>query len=185
MRFETLAVHAGHASDPATGAVAPPLHLSTTFARDVAGVPLGGHTYIRESNPTQSQLEAALAPLEGGEAALVFASGMAAGIALLQSLPPGSHVLLPDDVYYGFRVAGQELFPAWGLHAEAVAMDDLAAVAAALRPETRLVWIESPSNPLLKVVDVAAVARLARAAGAVSVVDNTFATPLLQRPLTL
>jgi len=185
MRFETLAVHAGHATDPATGAVAPPLHLSTTYARDPAGVPFGGHTYIRESNPTQSQLEAALAPLEGGEAALVFASGMAAGIALLQTLPPGSHVLLPDDVYYGFRVAGDECLPAWGIQAESVAMDDLDAVRAALRPETRLVWIESPSNPLLKVVDVAALARLAREAGAVSVVDNTFATPVLQRPLDL
>ncbi|HYU34253.1 MAG TPA: aminotransferase class I/II-fold pyridoxal phosphate-dependent enzyme [Thermoanaerobaculia bacterium] len=185
MRFETLAVHAGHASDPTTGSVAPPLHLSTTYARDLEGVPLGGHTYIRESNPTQSQLEAALAPLEGGAAALVFASGMAAGIALLQTLAPGSHVLLPDDVYYGFRIAGEEFLPHWGIRAESVAMDDLAGLAAAIRPETRLVWIETPSNPLLKVVDIAAVVRLARQAGALSVVDNTFATPFLQRPVAL
>ncbi len=185
MRFNTLAVHAGHAIDPTTGSVAPPLHLSTTFARDPEGVPSGGHTYIRESNPTQAQLEAALAPLEGGEAALVFASGMAAGIALLQALPPGSHVLLPDDVYYGFRVAGEDYLPHWGIHAEGVAMDDLAALAAAIRPETRLVWIETPSNPLLKVVDIAAVARLAREAGALSVADNTFATPALQQPIAL
>ena len=185
MRFETLAVHAGHSIDPTTGSVAPPLYLSTTFARDPEGVPLGGHTYIRESNPTQAQLEAALAPLEGGEAAMVFASGMAAGIALLQSLPPGSHVLLPDDVYYGFRVAGEEYLPHWGIRADGVAMDDLDALAAAIRPETRLVWIETPSNPLLKVVDIAAVARIAREAGALSVLDNTFATPVLQRPLDL
>jgi cystathionine gamma-synthase len=185
MRFETLAVHAGHVIDPTTGSVAPPLYLSTTFARDPEGVPCGGHTYIRESNPTQAQLEAALAPLEGGEAALVFASGMAAGIALLQSLPPGSHVLLPDDVYYGYRVAGEEFLPYWGIQAESVAMDDLDGLAAAIRPETRLVWIETPSNPLLKIVDIAAVARLAREAGALSVLDNTFATPVLQRPVGL
>jgi cystathionine gamma-synthase len=185
MRFETLAVHAGHAIDPTTGSVAPPLHLSTTFARDTEGVPFGGHTYIRESNPNQAQLEAALAPLEGGEVALVFASGMAAGIGLLQALPPGSHVLLPDDVYYGFRVAGEELLPQWGIRAESVAMDDLSAVVAAIRPETRLVWIETPSNPLLKIVDIAALTRLAREAGAVSVLDNTFATPVLQKPLEL
>jgi cystathionine gamma-synthase len=185
MRFETLAVHAGHAIDPTTGSVAPPLYLSTTFARDPEGVPLGGHTYIRESNPTQTQLEEALAPLEGGEAALVFASGLAAGITLLQSLPPGAHVLLPDDAYYGFRVAGEDLLPNWGIRTELVAMDDLEAVRAAIRPETRLIWMETPSNPLLKVVDVAAVARLAREAGALSVIDNTFATPALQRPLEL
>lgn len=185
MRFETLAVHAGHAIDPTTGSVAAPLYLSTTFARDPEGVPIGGHTYIRESNPNQSQLEEALAPLEGGQAALVFASGMAAGIALLQSLPPGSHVLLPDDAYYGFRVAGEEILPSWGIRADLVAMDDLAALEAAIRPETRLVWLESPSNPLLKVVDIAAVARLAREAGALSVIDSTFATPALQRPIEL
>jgi len=185
MRFDTLAVHAGHVTDPTTGSVAPPLYLSTTFARDPDGVPFGGHTYIRESNPTQAQLEAALAPLEGGEAALVFASGMAAGIALLQTLPPGSHVLLPDDVYYGFRIAGQEYLPHWGIRADGVAMDDLAGLAAAIRPETRLIWIETPSNPLLKVVDIAAVVQMAREAGALVVLDNTFATPVLQRPIAL
>jgi len=111
MKFETLVVHAGHEADPTTGSVAPPIHLSTTFARDPEGAPLGGHTYIRESNPTQAQLEEALAPLEGGEAALVFASGMAAGVTLLQTLPPGSHVIFPDDAYYGFRVAAEEMLP--------------------------------------------------------------------------
>jgi len=180
MRFETLAVHAGHTVDP-SGSVAPPLYLSTTFARDEQGAPLGGHTYIRETNPNQEQLEAALAPLEGGEAALVFASGMAAGIALLQTLPPGSHAVLPDDAYYGFRAAALEVLPNWGIRTDFVDMADLGALAAALRPETRLVWIETPSNPLLKVVDVAAAAGLARDAGALSVLD----TPALQRALDL
>ncbi|MFL6262442.1 MAG: trans-sulfuration enzyme family protein [Thermoanaerobaculia bacterium] len=185
MRFETLAVHAGHRLDPSTGAVAPPIHLSTTFARDERSEPLSGHTYIRETNPNQEQLEEALFPLEGGEAALAFASGMAAGIALLQSLPPGSHVLLPGDVYYGFRIAGEEFLPNWGIRADLVDMTDLAALAAAIRPETRLVWLETPSNPLLQVVDLGVAVALARQAGALTVVDNTFATPVLQRPLGL
>ncbi len=185
MKFETRVVHAGHRIDPATGAVSPPIVLSTTFARDAEGVPIGGHTYIRESNPLQEQLEEALAPLEGGEAALVFASGMAAGNALLQGLAPGAHVLFPDDAYYGFRLAAEEFLPNWGIRSDFVAMDDLAALAVAIRPETRLVWLETPSNPLLKVVDLAAAAELARRAGAFTVVDNTFATPVLQRPLEL
>jgi len=185
MKFETRVVHAGHRLDPATGSVAPPVYLSTTFARDPAGVPLGGHTYIRESNPNQDQLEEALAPLEGGEAALVFASGMAAGIALLQTLAPGSHVVFPDDAYYGYRAAAEEFLPNWGIRSDFVDMEDLGVLAAAIRPETRLVWLESPSNPLLKVVDLAAAAALARQAGALSVVDNTFASPVLQRPLEL
>src|SRR5262249_57699043 len=110
-RLETLAVHAGHHPDRATGAVAPPLHLSTTYGRDEAGVPLGGHTYIRESNPTQSQLEEALLAIEGAAGALVFGSGVAAGVTLLQTLPPGAHVLLPDDVYYRFRPAANDVLP--------------------------------------------------------------------------
>jgi cystathionine gamma-synthase len=189
MNFETLAVHAGHEADPTTGSVASPIYLSTTFARDPDGVPLGGHTYIRESNPNERQLEAALASLEGAlegdAAALVFASGMAAGIALLQTLPPGSHVIFPDDVYYGFRLAAEENLPAWGISSTAVAMQDPREVEAALRPETRLVWLESPSNPLLKVTDIRAVADLARQAGALTVIDSTFATPALQRPIEL
>ena len=185
MKFETRVVHAGHRIDPATGSVAPPIYLSTTFARDADGAPLGGHTYIRESNPAQEQLEEALAPLESGEAALVFASGMAAGVAVLQALPPGSHALFPDDAYYGFRIAAEEFFPNWGIRSDFVAMDDLGALAAAVRPETRLIWLETPSNPLLKVVDLAGAAGIARRAGALTVVDNTFATPVLQRPLEL
>jgi cystathionine gamma-synthase len=183
MRFETRAVHAGHRIDPSTGSVAPAIHLSTTFARDPESVPIGGHTYVRESNPNQEQLEEALFPLEGGEAALVFASGMAAGIGLLQALPPGSHVVFSDDVYYGFRVAAQEVLPNWGIRSDFVAMGDLAALAAAIGRETRLVWLETPSNPLLQVTDLAGAAALARGAGALTLVDNTFATPVLQRPI--
>lgn len=185
MKFETLVVHAGHEIDPETGSVAPPIHLSTTFARDPEGTPIGGHTYVRESNPTQAQLEAALAPLEGGEAALAFASGMAAGVTLLQTLPPGSHVLFPDDAYYGFRVAAEEMLPNWGVRSDFVAMNDLAALEAAVRPETRLLWLETPSNPLLKVVDLGGAVAIAKKAGALTVVDNTFATPVLQRPIEL
>jgi cystathionine gamma-synthase len=183
MKFETLAVHAGRTVDASTGSVAPPIYLSTTFERDSGGVPLGDHTYIRESNPMQTRLEEALAPLEGGAAALAFGSGMAAGIAVFQALPPGSHILLPEDAYYGLRVAAQDFLPAWGITHDLCPMDDPARVKAALRPNTRLVFLETPSNPLMKVTDLDAVISVARQAGAVTLVDNTFATPALQRPL--
>ena len=185
MRIETLAVHAAFAVDPATGAVAPPIHLSTTFGRDESGAPLAGHTYIRESSPTQDLLEEALARLDGGEAALVFGSGMAAGLAVAEALPPGSHVVLPEDAYYGYRVAVRDFFPRWGLTATFAALDRPGALEAALRPGTRLVWLESPSNPLLRVTDLAAAAAAAKAAGALVLVDSTFATPILQRPIEL
>ena len=185
MKIETVAVHAAFSVDPSTGAVAPPLHLSTTFGRDEALRPLAGHTYVRESNPTQDLLEEALAKLEGGEAALAFGSGMAAGLAVAQALPPGSHVVLPEDVYYGYRVAARDFFTVWGLTTTFAALDQPGALSAALRPETRLVWLESPSNPLLRITDLAASARIAREVGALVLVDNTFATPILQRPLDL
>lgn len=184
MRFETRSVHPVHSVDP-TGAVAPPIHLSTTYARDREGVPLGGHTYIRESNPTQSLLEAALASLEGGERALVFGSGMAAGVALLHALPPGAHVVFADDMYYGYRVAHEDFLSRSGIAADFVPTEDLSAVRAAFRPSTQLLWLESPSNPLLKVSDLAALAALAREAGAVTVADSTWATPALTRPIEL
>ncbi|MHB8797067.1 MAG: trans-sulfuration enzyme family protein [Thermoanaerobaculia bacterium] len=183
MRIETLAVHAAYSVDPATGAVAPPIHLSTTFGRDESGAPLAGHTYVRESNPTQDLLEEALARLDGGEAALVFGSGMAAGLALAESLPPGSHLVLPEDVYYGYRVAVRDFFPRWGLTATFAPLEGPGALEEALRPETRLVWLESPSNPLLRVTDLAASAAVAKQAGALVLVDGTFATPILQRPI--
>ncbi len=185
MRFETLSVHAGRRPDAVSGSVAPPLYLSTTFERDVDMLPLGGHTYIRESNPMTSLLEDALFPLEGGTGALVFASGMAAGVSLLQTLPAGAHVLLPDDAYYGWRVVAREFLPRWGLTASFCAMDDLDAVRRAVSPATKFVFVETPSNPLLRVSDIAAIVGIARASGAWVAVDNTFATPALQRPLDL
>ncbi len=185
MRFETLAVHAGRRPERGTGSVAPPIYLSTTFERDPEGRPLGGHTYIRESNPGQGLLEDALAALEGGEAALVFASGMAAGIAVLQSLPQGSRVVMPDDAYYGWRVAANDFLPQWGIAATASPMDDVSKLKGAVASGTALVLIETPSNPLMKIVDLRAAIGVAREAGALALVDNTFATPVLQRPLDL
>ena len=185
MRFETKAVHAGMHIDEATGAIAPPLYLSTTFQRNEEGEPSRGYSYVRDSNPTQERLEEALAGIDGGAAALAFGSGMAAGAALLQALPRGAHVLLPDDCYYGYRALADDYFERWGLTAGVVAMEDLDAVRRAMRDETKVVWAESPSNPLLKVIDLAALAALAHERGARLVVDGTFATPALQRPIEL
>ncbi|HEX5758916.1 MAG TPA: PLP-dependent transferase [Thermoanaerobaculia bacterium] len=185
MKFETLAVHAGGERDPATGSVAPPIHLSTTYEHGPAGERPHGWMYIREGNPTQVRLEEALTAVEGGAAALVFASGMAAGTAYLQALPAGTHVLFQEDLYYGFRKLARELLPRWGLAASFADFRNLDVLRAALRPETGLLWTESPSNPLMQVVDLAAVAELARGAGARLLVDGTFATPALQRPLAL
>ena len=185
MRFETLAVHAGRAADEATGGVAPPIHLATTFERDPSGQPVAGHGYIREhgSHPMDALLEGALAPLEGGEAALAFASGMAAGAALLQALPAGTRVVLPEDCYYGYRVAAREFLPVWGLAASFCDMADAAALGRALEGGAGLVWLETPSNPLMRITDLAAASAAAHAVGALVVVDSTFATPALQRPL--
>jgi cystathionine gamma-synthase len=185
MRLETLLVHAGHAPDPATGAVAPPIHLSTNFAREADNSLPHGFLYARSENPTRAALERALAPLEGGAVAFAFASGMAATSAMLQSLQPGDHVIAPHDAYYGTAKVLREVFGRWGLASSFVDMTDPAAVERAVTPRTRLVWIETPSNPALAVTDIAAIAGIARAAGALVVCDNTWATPLLQRPLEL
>jgi cystathionine gamma-synthase len=185
MRLETLLVHAGRVPDPATGAVSPPIHLSTNFARESDGSLPHGFLYARSENPTRASLERALAPLEGGAVALAFASGMAATTALFQSLQAGDHVVAPTDAYYGTAKVLREVFGRWGLATSFVTMTDAAAVERALTPRTRLVWIETPSNPALAVTDIAAVCAVARAAGALVVCDNTWATPLLQRPLEL
>jgi cystathionine gamma-synthase len=185
LEFETIAVHAGGEVDPATGAVAPPIHLSTTFEHGPAGEVPRGYLYIRESNPTQSRLEQALTAVEGGEAAFVFASGMAAGAAYLQALPAGSHVLFHRDLYYGFRTLAHDYLPRWGLAASAADLGDDQALAGALRPATRLVWAETPTNPLLEVLDLQRIAETAHAHGAGLLVDGTLATPALQRPLEL
>lgn len=186
MRFETRAVHAGGEPDPATGAIAPPIHLSTTFEHGPAGEPhAAGHIYIRESNPTQSRLEEALAAIEGGEAALSFGSGVGAGAACLQALEPGAHVLFHRDLYYAFRTMAVEYLPRWGMEASFVDMTDLDATEHALRPNTQLVWTESPTNPTMQILDLRAIAALSKGAGALLLVDGTFATPALQRPLEL
>jgi cystathionine gamma-synthase len=184
-RIETLAVHAGGEPDRETGAVVPPIHLATTFRHGPAGERVDGYEYQREHNPTQERLEVALAALEGGAAALAFGSGMAAMNGLLEALPAGSHLLIPRDCYTGLRTLTQEFLPERGISATAVDLADLAAVRAALRPNTRLVWAETPSNPRLEVADIAALAGIAHSHGAVLACDNTFATPVLQRPLAL
>lgn len=185
MKIETSAVHAGRRVDPATGAVTPPIHLSSTFERAADGEYPSGFSYSREDNPNRRALEECLAALEGGGEALAFSSGLAAATALIQGLEPGDHILAPDDVYYGLRKVIGEVFAKARLEVTYADMTDLDAVRAAVRPSTRLVWIETPSNPLMKITDLAAVAAVARAANAISVCDGTFATPILQRPLEL
>ena len=182
MRIETLAVHAGAQVDPATGAVAPAIYPSTTFERDADGSFPHGHIYSRSSAPNRSALETSLTALEGGAAAVAFASASAATSAVFQSLAPGDHVVAPTDAYYGTAKLLREVFAGWGLESSFVDMTDLGAVEAAVRPTTRVLWAESHSNPLWKVSDLAALGAIARAAGARFVVDNTTATPVLQSP---
>lgn len=183
-RVETVAVHAGHEIDSATGAVATPIHLSTTFERDIEGTYLRGFMYSRNDNPNRKGLEAAVSALEGGEVAAAFGSGMATAMALFAALGPSDHVLAHADAYYGTSRLLCDLFSRWKLETDFVDMSDLTAVKRALRPRTKLLWLETPSNPLLKIVDVAAVANIAREVGAVSICDNTWA-PIIQRPFEL
>lgn len=184
MKIETLAVHAGHQVDPATGAVSAPIHLSTTFERDVEGTYSRGFMYSRNDNPNRKALEEGIAAIEGGAAAAAFASGMGATNAIFQSLAPGDHVLAHVDAYYGTTRLLREIFLRWGLEADFVDMSDLAAVKKALHSKTKLAWMETPSNPLLKIVDLAAVSKIIHEAGARCVCDNTWA-PILQRPFDL
>ncbi|HKE53765.1 MAG TPA: cystathionine gamma-synthase [Actinomycetota bacterium] len=184
MRFETRAIHVGQDPDAEFGAVNVPIYQTSTFAQDAVGKPRAWD-YARAGNPTREALQQVLASLEGGARALCFSSGLGATTTLLLTLKPGDHVLISDDVYGGTyrlltRVMGQ-----WGLEHDVVDMTDLIACRAVVRDSTVLVWIESPTNPFLKVVDIAAIADLAHEAGARCVVDNTFATPYLQRPLEL
>ena len=185
LRLETIAVHTGAEPDAQTGAMAPPIHLATTFVHGPAGERIAGYEYQREGNPTQDRLESALSALEGGETALAFASGMAAITALLESLPNGSRVLIPDDCYTGLRVLAKEFLPERGIVSTMVDMADLDAVRAACGSGAALIWVETPSNPRLKVCDIAALAEIAHDADARLVCDNTFATPVLQQPLAL
>ncbi len=185
LRLESLAVHAGAEPDAATGAVATPLHLSTTFQHGPAGERIAGFEYVREGNPNQERLETAIAALEGGAGTLAFASGMAAMTALLDSLPAGAHILYPQDCYTGLRVLATEFLPQRGVSATAVDMGDIDAVRAAFRADSRCLWLETPSNPQLRICDIAPLSGLAHEHGAIVACDNTFATPLLQQPLAL
>jgi cystathionine gamma-synthase len=179
-KLETLAVHAGREVDPATGAVTLPIHLSTTFEREPDGSYPRGYSYTRNGNPNRQAWEACVATLEGGEAAAAFASGSAAAAAIFRTLLPGDHVVAPDDMYHGIRKLLLAVFAPWGLELSFADMTDLDAVRAAVRPNTRLLWVETPSNPLLKVSDIAALAALAHDAGARLACDNTWTPPGLQ-----
>jgi cystathionine beta-lyase/cystathionine gamma-synthase len=184
LSLDTLAIHAGQPPDPVSGAVMTPIVLASTFAQEAPGVHKG-YEYSRSGNPTRRALEACLAALEGGTHGFAFASGLAATSTLLSTLRAGDHVVCGDDVYGGtFRLLDKVMKP-FGLEYSMVDMREPSAVRAALRPTTRLVWMETPTNPTLKIFDIAAVAEIAKGAGAALVVDNTFATPVLQRPLDL
>jgi cystathionine gamma-synthase len=184
--FNTRAIHAGQDPDPATGAVNVPVHLSTTFKQDGVGGLRGGYEYSRSGNPTRTALQEALAALEEGSTGLAFASGLAAEDTLLRTVcTPGSHVVLAGDAYGGtFRLLSK-VASRWGVEHTPVDLGDLDAVRAAMTPTTRVLWCETPTNPLLNIADIAGLAEVAHDAGALLVVDNTFASPYLQRPLTL
>jgi cystathionine gamma-synthase len=184
--FDTLAIHAGQEPDALTGAVAVPIYQTSTYKQDGVGGLRSGYEYSRSANPTRAALETALAALEAGSRGLAFASGLAAEDTLLRAVcRPGDHVILPGDAYGGtFRLVARVLAN-WGLEYTSVPLGDLDAVRAAVRPSTKVIWCETPTNPLLGVADVAALAELAHGTGALLVVDNTFASPYLQQPLTL
>lgn len=185
--FDTRAIHAGQDPDPTTGAVAPPIYATSTYAQDGVGGLRSGYEYSRSGNPTRTALEECLAALEGGVRGLAFASGLAAEDTLIRAIAkPGDEVLLPDDAYGGTFRQFAQLHTRWGITSTPVAITDTEAVAAAITPgKTTVVWLETPTNPLLNIADIAAISEVAHAAGARVVVDNTFATPYLQQPLAL
>jgi cystathionine gamma-synthase len=184
--FETRAIHAGQPPDPATGAVIPPIYQTSTYAQDVVGQPRAGYEYSRSGNPTRDALQDCLAALEGGARGLAFASGMAAEDTLLRTVcGPGDHVVIPDDAYGGTYRLLAKVLQRWGLDWTAAPVTDVDAVRAAMTPRTRVVWLETPTNPLLGIADLAALASLTHERGALLAVDNTFATPYLQLPLAL
>ncbi|MGN6160573.1 MAG: cystathionine gamma-synthase [Marmoricola sp.] len=185
--FETRAIHAGYEPDPTTGAVIPPIYATTTYKQDGVGGLRGGYEYSRSANPTRTALEQNLAALEEGSHGFAFASGLAAEDTLLRALcRPGHHIVIPDDAYGGtFRLV-DKVAKLWGLTYSAVHVGDPEAVRAAIQPgKTALVWVETPTNPLLNIADIAALSEIAHAAGALVVVDNTFASSYLQQPLSL
>ena len=185
MQIETLAVHKGRAVDPSTRAVTPPLHMSTTFERDTDGSYPQGFIYGRSGNPNRSLLEECMAALEGGEEAAAFSSGMAAIMSVFQALGPGDHVVAPSDIYHGTAKLLREVMARWGLRTTFVDLSESGALEKAVNDSTRMIFIETPSNPLLKITDVTAVTEFARTRGIHTACDNTWATPVLQRPLEM
>ncbi|SDK40178.1 cystathionine gamma-synthase [Streptomyces indicus] len=184
--FETLAIHAGNTADPLTGAVVPPIYQVSTYKQDGVGGLRGGYEYSRSANPTRTALEENLAALEGGTRGLAFASGLAAEDCLLRTLlVPGDHVVIPNDAYGGTFRLFAKVVSRWGVEFSVADTSDPAAVRAALTDRTKVIWVETPSNPLLGITDIAALADIARTAGVKLVVDNTFASPYLQQPLAL
>ncbi|MEV5537282.1 cystathionine gamma-synthase [Saccharopolyspora shandongensis] len=184
--FATRAIHAGQEADPTTGSVIVPIHATSTYAQDGVGGMRGGYEYSRTGNPTRTALEECLAALEGGRHGRAFASGMAATDAVLRAtLKPGDHLVIPDDAYGGtFRLVDKVL-TAWGVEYTPAPVSDVDAVRAAIQPNTKVIWVETPTNPLLNIGDIAALAQVSRDAGTKLVVDNTFASPYLQQPLEL
>jgi len=185
--FSTRAIHAGQEPDAATGAVVPPIYQVSTYKQDGVGGLRGGYEYSRSANPTRSALESALAAAEGGAAGFAFASGLAAEDTLLRAtLRPGDHIVIPNDAYGGTYRLIARVFGPWGIEHTAVDLSDADAVLAAIQPgRTKVIWVETPTNPLLGIADIAVLAGHARSVGALLVVDNTFATPYLQQPLAL
>src|SRR5262245_61172433 len=184
--FDTLAIHAGQEPDLATGAVVPPIYQVSTYKQDGVGGLRDGYEYSRTANPTRTALEECLAALEAGARGLAFASGMAAEDTLLRTVcAPGDHVIIPDDAYGGTYRLFAKVLARWGLSYDAVSLSDLEAVRRAMRPQTKVIWVESPTNPLLGIADIPALAAIARESGALLAVDNTFASPYLQQPLAL
>jgi cystathionine gamma-synthase len=181
MRIETIAVHTGRSADPATGAVTPPIHLTTTFEREPDGGYPKGFNYSRSGNPNRESLEQCLAKLEGGSEAAAFSAGSAATMSVLQSLSPGDYIIACDDLYHGTRHL-IKLFEPWGISSSFVDMVNIKNLSAEIRKETKLIWVETPSNPLLKIIDLQKVSEAAHNSGAIVVCDNTWATPILQSP---
>jgi len=185
MKIETRAVHAGYGIEPGTRDVTAAIHLSTTFERAEDGSFPGGHSYSRQSNPNRAALEDCLTSLEEGVASVAFSSGNAATMAVFQALSPGNHVIVGEDVFYGTALLLRDHLGPWGLQSSYVDMRDPAAVECALTPSTKVIWVETPSNPLLTITDLRAVANIAKKAGVLLACDNTWATPALQSPLQL
>ncbi len=185
MNIETQAIHPGIPIDPATGAITPPIHLSTTFERQADGSYPHGYDYTRSGNPNRDALEQSLTTLEGGFESVALSSGSTAAMTLLQALKPGDHLLAPDDLYFGVRLLITDVFGPWGLQVDFIDMTDPDTVQNALQKNTRLLLVETPSNPLLKITDIGRVAEIAHRAGALLAVDNTIPTAVLQRPLDL